>query len=122
MEEPESAPPRPSNWTNDGVGIDEHGNVVVRDPSQPPCQIRFTREFLFAEFLRLVNLESANDDLERRLNNAHPSRIIPDVITLLLKRGTEADKLRSDSTAGSVMAGQAQAYRDSAALLMGLIK
>lgn len=59
---------------------------------------------------------------ELRINAREPERWVEEATTELSKRGNEADALKSDSAAGKIMWGQAQAYRDAAALIRSYVK
>ncbi len=111
--------PRNPSWSKDGVGIDIHGNLVLREgPDAPDAVYRGASVKTWcANADKLWQLEATVREQQYAVNARQPHLFLPQAIAQLEERANEAAALRGDGVAGKVMWGQAQAYRDAIALL-----
>lgn len=73
------------------------------------------------DWLASANWQYEKESLLREINAREPHNCWKQIFNELEKRGEEAAKLRGDGIAGKIMWGQAQGYRDAAALIRGFI-
>lgn len=97
------------------IGPDEDDVIVVELGDSTLMQV--TVGYLTECVQIRAKHEQEIRDLESAVNAREPAKFLPIVIKELDSRGNEAGKLRSEGEAGKIMWGQAQAYRDSAALI-----
>lgn len=109
---------RAPEWERDGVIMSADGELVIRAGDGMSCWfcMRTPAEWIEAERKQL-SLERALVDACYEINARNPAEFLPQVIAEMEKRAKDADALRGDGTAGKVMQGQAQGYRDAVALL-----
>lgn len=104
------------------IGLGTDGFIYFH---QPECRTGWTavdEEWLNRAFEDLPRLKSELESAQRQINAREPVKWVEEAAKELEARGNEASTLKSDSAAGKIMWGQAQAYRDAAALIRSYVK